>query len=224
MISNSLNTIREIKRKPILFYIGLTESLLFCCLQVFIFVWTPTLKELNPKADNGRIFTLFMMAFMAGGTSFRVLYSYYNKDTMAIARVVGLLGSVGYLMIYLRKDYNNVLNGFLCFEASIGLFYPTYSKIKQELLPKEYRGTLMTMFKIPFNIIIAYLFLNLNKIVNKRQLIIGAFIAEVLVLFIQLIFFYSITKKDKKIDNDDNSNENNIEDNSKVKNKKQKTK
>lgn len=204
---NSINTIREIRHQPILFYIGLTESLLFCCLQVFIFVWTPTLKELNPKVENGQVFTMFMMAFMAGGTSFRVLYSYYNGDTMTIARVVGLLGSVGFLMIFLKKDYNNVLNGFLCFEASIGLFYPTYSKIKQELLPKEFRGTLMTMFKIPFNIIIAYLFWSLNTIVNKTQLILGALIAEVFVLLIQLIFFYSINKNvNDSMKNDDVAN------------------
>ena len=61
------------KNKPFIILIGLTESLLFCVLHLFIFIWTPTLRELNSQLDTNEIFTLFMMSLMVGGAGFRVI-------------------------------------------------------------------------------------------------------------------------------------------------------
>lgn len=68
-IQESLNVC---KRSPFIILIGLTESLLFAVLHIFIFCWTPTLKEMNPEVDTGEVFTLFMISLMVGGASFRV--------------------------------------------------------------------------------------------------------------------------------------------------------
>jgi hypothetical protein len=59
--------------------------------------------------------------------------------------------------------------GFLVYEVSIGLFYPTYSKIKSEYLPSEVRGTLMNVFKIPFNFIVVILLITMNKLFTIPQ-------------------------------------------------------
>ncbi len=54
--------------------LGLTESFLFSILQIFIFVWSPIIKELNSEADTSEIFLLFMLSMMLGGTLFKVKF------------------------------------------------------------------------------------------------------------------------------------------------------
>lgn len=66
-------------------------------------------------------------------------------------------------------SYNMTLYGFLAYEVSIGLFYPTYSKIKADYLPSEARGTLMNIFKIPFNIIVVILLFTMDKLFTVQQ-------------------------------------------------------
>lgn len=52
--------------------IGLTESLLFSVLHIFIFIWSPVIKEMKNNADTSEIFILFMLSMMVGGTVFKV--------------------------------------------------------------------------------------------------------------------------------------------------------
>jgi len=52
--------------------LGLLESLLFSILQIFIFIWSPVIKEINPLAETSEIFLLFMLCMMVGGTIFKV--------------------------------------------------------------------------------------------------------------------------------------------------------
>jgi hypothetical protein len=77
MFNNIKSSLALIKEKPVYMWIGLTESLLFSILQIFIFIWTPILKQKNPEVETSEVFTLFMMALMVGGAFFRVnIYLY----------------------------------------------------------------------------------------------------------------------------------------------------
>ena len=79
------------------------------------------------------------------------------------------LCSFAFLLANLKLGYNATLYAFLIYEVSIGLFYPIYSKIKSEYLPSNSRGTLMNIFKIPFNIIVPILLLSMNKLFTIPQ-------------------------------------------------------
>ena len=201
LFSNILSTTSYISSHPIIFLIGLTESLIFSSLHIFGFVWTPTLKELNPSMDNGKVFTMMMMGLMAGGTSFRVLYSYYSGNAMNIARTLGLFASIGLLLSIIRVDFNNVVYGFLCYEAAIGMFYPCYSKIKAELLPKEHRGTMMILFKMPFNVMVAALFFGMKNWFDIKEMRVIAFAFVLIAFTIQLVAFKGEKKEEKKKNN-----------------------
>lgn len=72
VISNLKEGIKCCLNTPFLALIGLTESLLFACLHIFIYIWTPTLKSLNSSCDTGQVFTLFMIALIVGGIAFKV--------------------------------------------------------------------------------------------------------------------------------------------------------
>ncbi len=62
------------KNNKFIILIGVTESLLFAVLHIFIFSWNPTLIKMNENLDTGDVFTMFMMALMLGGASFRVRF------------------------------------------------------------------------------------------------------------------------------------------------------
>ncbi len=71
-MKNVKDGIVYLKNKPFTILIGLTESLMFSMLHIFIFVWTPVMKELNPNVNTSEVFTLFMMSLMVGAACFRV--------------------------------------------------------------------------------------------------------------------------------------------------------
>jgi hypothetical protein len=87
----------------------------------------------------GKIFTLFIITFMAGGTLFRVLYSYCKSDIKNIKIKFFLV--LGFYLITFGFTYDNKIQGFLFYEMSIGLFYPIYSVIKANCIDNNNRGS-----------------------------------------------------------------------------------
>jgi MFS family permease len=72
VLANIAESLKVCYSKSFIILIGITESLLFTTLHIFIFMWSPALKELNPEVNNSEIFTLFMIALMLGGALFKV--------------------------------------------------------------------------------------------------------------------------------------------------------
>jgi hypothetical protein len=72
VLNNIKNALNVIKNNPSMIILGLTESFLFSILQIFIFIWSPIIKELNSKAELSEIFLLLMLSMMLGGTIFKV--------------------------------------------------------------------------------------------------------------------------------------------------------
>jgi len=70
--SNLNNSFKELKSNTFMILIGLTESLFLCMMFIFIFCWTPRLKESYPKTDTTEVFTLFMFSLTVGGSLFKV--------------------------------------------------------------------------------------------------------------------------------------------------------
>lgn len=196
--SNIGVTLKYLYSHPSLIFVGITETLIYSTLHIFGLVWNPTLKELNPRMDTGKTFFLLMMGFMAGSTSFRILYSYFSCNAGSVAKTSNFFVLIGLILCILRVDYTNVLYGLLCFEAGIGMFYPSYGKIKAELLPKEHRGTMMVLFKMPFNVLVACLFWGLDKYIDMSQMRIIAASFALISFILQLASFSTKAKVEEK--------------------------
>lgn len=87
----------------------------------------------------GKIFTLFIITFMVGGTLFRVLYSYCKSDIKNTK--IKFFSCLGFYLITFEFTYDNKIQGFLFYEMSIGLFYPIYSVIKTNYIDNNNRGS-----------------------------------------------------------------------------------
>lgn len=86
-----------------------------------------------------------------------------------MVKLVSGLCAIAFFLANTGFSYDTTLYGFLIYEVSVGMLYPIYSKIKAEYLPASYRGTLMNIFKIPFNMIVIFLLLSMNKIFTIQQ-------------------------------------------------------
>lgn len=92
------------------------------------------------------------------------------------------------------SSYNFTLYSFLLYEICVGMLYPTYSKIKSEYLPAKSRGTLMNIFKIPLNLIVIFLLLNMNTLFTLKQLLMINLGLSIVVFITHILFF----KKNKQ--------------------------
>ena len=59
----------------------------------------------------------------------------------------------------------------MLYEITIGIMYPTLSKMKSDFLPNENRGTIMNLFKIPLNIWVIILLLSIGKFLTIAMLL-----------------------------------------------------
>lgn len=59
----------------------------------------------------------------------------------------------------------------MLYEITVGMMYPTLSKLKSDILPNENRGTIMNIFKIPLNIWVVVLLLSMGTLLTITMLL-----------------------------------------------------
>lgn len=91
------------------------------------------------------------------------MYYACSKDALKLVKIMTCLVVAGFVLAILKLGYTTTLTGFILYEISVGVFYPTYSTIKSEFIPSENRGTIMNIFKIPFNVVVIFLLVTMNK-------------------------------------------------------------
>ena len=195
LIKHTFKSINAMSRNKFYFFIGITESLIYITTHLFIALWKPTLRSVNPHLNLQNIFTLFMIAFMTGGTFFRVLYAYGKSDILKISKAIGFFLILGFYFITFGFTYDNKIQGFIFYEITIGLFYPIYSVIKANCIDNNYRGSFYILFRIPSYLFNGILYLYI-KTWDVPQLRLTCFYISILIFVFQLIYFYK--PEDKK--------------------------
>ena len=138
-----------------------------------------------------------MIAFMTGGTFFRVLYAYCKSDILKISKSIGFFLILGFYLINFGFTYDNKIQGFLFYEMSIGLFFPIFSVIKANCIDNNYRGSFYILFRIPSYIFNGILYLYI-KTWEVPQLRLTCFYISILIFIFQLIYFYKTEDKKKE--------------------------
>jgi hypothetical protein len=95
----------------------------------------------------------------------------FNSNIFKVVKLVSFLCFISYGLAAFSGSYNMTLIGFLLYEVTVGMLYPSYSKLKSEYLPSEQRGTLMNIFKIPLNLTIIFLLLTMKWLFTIREVI-----------------------------------------------------
>jgi predicted MFS family arabinose efflux permease len=209
--SNMLGSLRQgfelIQNDSRIAALGLAQSCFEGSMYTFVFMWTPALKtdeeeaaeiagiELPDSTSNhlGMIFAIFMVSVMIGSSVFKIA----TQSGIELYRIPLFLHAVamtnfGMTSMFI-EDKNIVLMNFLCFEATVGVFYPAYGVIKSEKIPEDIRAAVMNIFRIPLNFFVVLLLLKVKFLSPRTVFTICTFAQGVSLAC--YYFFYSTLKK-----------------------------
>ncbi len=186
----------ELKKMDVL-CIGLIEGIAMACLNIYLFSWTPILKQSTPGGMNvGFIFTSMVLTMIVGTKSYEVLIVYLKLDYyMSIAGCMFFQGLLLFLTYYIE--------GFLCrmiflalFNGLTGFYNPLNSIIKSNILVEKYRALLMNLFRVPLNTYVIIVLLTLRYMNSFTvALIAGTMCYVAFAIGLYLVIYLKIHKK-----------------------------
>ena len=199
-----IEAMKEFKKKEVL-CIGLIEGIAMACLNIFLFSWTPILKQSTPGGMNvGFIFTSMVLTMIVGTKSYEVLIVYLQFDYyMSIAGCMFFQGLLLFLTYYIESFLARMI--FLAlFNGLTGFYNPLNSIVKANILIEKYRALLMNLFRVPLNTYVIVVLLTLRYMNSFIVALIAGtmcFIAFGIGIY---LIIYLIIYPEEKLDNKNN--------------------
>lgn len=166
-IHNSNSASASVKKSVLLwltnkniFTLSIVQSLFEGVIYLFIFIWTPALEPLGPPL--GLVFASFMLAMMIGSKIYSILLGSNYLDSKKLLQLSTFLATISFLVCFLVKSdlfidylpYTICYFCFILFEISIGIYFPSMTYLKSQVIPEKIRVTISNVIKIPSNIFI----------------------------------------------------------------------
>jgi MFS family permease len=143
-----------INSKAILFT-GLVSSLFEGSMYIFVFMWTPAMKE---KTDGdipfGVIFATFMVCCMAGSSLFSIFIGTIKNEKLGVYVLAVATGT--FLLMALAPNDTLSMVAFLMFETTVGCYFPMMGTMKSIIVPENKRAAIYNLFRIPLNFIVLF--------------------------------------------------------------------
>jgi MFS family permease len=143
-----------INSKEIL-YTGLISSLFEGSMYIFVFMWTPAMKE---KTDGdipfGVVFATFMVCCMAGSSIFSVAIGSMKNEKLGVYALSVATGT--FLLMALAPNDTLAMIAFLLFEMTVGCYFPMMGTMKSVIVPESKRAAIYNLYRIPLNFIVLF--------------------------------------------------------------------
>lgn len=146
---------------------GAAQSLFEGAMYTFVFMWTPAVEN-TAKAEgytevpHGLIFAVFMVSCMIGSC----LYKAYGSEIPArtLLTYVIAAASVSLAPAALGLGLAPKFFGFCLFEGCVGCYWPLIGGVRSEVIPEEARSTIMSMFRVPLNLIVVAVLYHIGEL------------------------------------------------------------
>lgn len=122
---------------------GLFEGAMYC----FVFIWTPALGD---EAPHGVVFATFMVACALGSHVFKVMDNPFVS--LNVACILGTLSLSN--QFFSITDHWIRYFGFILFEITCGIYFPSIGTLKSQHVSEQYRATIYNIFRVPMNLIV----------------------------------------------------------------------
>ena len=193
--------IKELKKVKVL-CIGLIEGIALGILNIYLFSWTPILKQSTPGGMNvGFIYTCMVLTMIVGTKSYEVLIVYCNLDYyMSITGCLFIQGLLLFIVYFDNRFLARLLYLSL-FNGLTGFYNPLNSIVKSKILVENYRALLMNLFRIPLNTYVIIVLLTLRYMNPFHVALIAgslAFVASAIGVF---LCFYNFMNPNNDMDN-----------------------
>ncbi|GAB6032735.1 Molybdate-anion transporter [Chamberlinius hualienensis] len=143
------------KDKSILI-LGIIQFLFESVMYMFVFIWTPIL-DTDGRTPLGMVFACFMVSMMIGSSICQLATpTVYSSES--VLKVTLLIGFISILTCF-GSTYSSTTNlplsfgAFLVLEVSVGMYFPTISFLRGQIVPESHRATIMNWFRLPMNAI-----------------------------------------------------------------------
>mmetsp|Transcript_1340 Transcript_1340/g.1805 ORF Transcript_1340/g.1805 Transcript_1340/m.1805 type:complete len:476 (-) Transcript_1340:205-1632(-) len=133
---------------------GIISSLFEGSMYIFVFMWTPALRDGTEDLPFGLIFSTFMVSCMAGSSLFSVLSDHIKGEKLAVYIFGFASASMG--CVALSGSQSLKFIAMLCFEATVGMYWPIMGTMKGAIVPESKRVAIYNIFRIPLNFIVLF--------------------------------------------------------------------
>jgi len=165
---------------PQVLLLGCCQSLLESCMYIFVFLWTPVLD--TGSTPLGMVFSCFMVCIMVGSAMFSILNNKGWTEASILRLVLAMMSvSMGVCCITAAPDASPIMTlvsflAFLLLEIGIGMYFPSISYLRSQVIPESHRANVMNWFRVPMNVITcsALLCLHVESISKDKRLVFGA--------------------------------------------------
>ena len=156
--------LREFKKGEVL-GIGLIEGIVMACLNMFLFSWTPILKQSTSGGMNpGLIFASMVLTMIVGTKICKLLIVYLYCDYFISITGCLFLQGIFLILTYYKDSFLERLIFLCAFDGLIGFYNPVNSVLKSKILVEKYRALLMNLFRVPLNIYVIIVLLTIRYI------------------------------------------------------------
>ena len=168
--------------------LGCIQSAVESTMYIFVFLWTPILMPANPPL--GMVFACFMVAIMIGSSLYNILLSragFQDQDNLKLVLIfLGITMGICNFTVQPVSDDGRIdenLTGlvitffaFILLELAIGIYFPSISYLKSQVIPESRRANVMNWFRVPMNVITcgALLCLRVDWISHDKRIIFRA--------------------------------------------------
>lgn len=141
--------------------LGLASFCFEGAIYLFVFFWTPALKNARQQAGAegelplGFIFASFMCAMLIGSMVVSVPGTTFSRRGAAKDLLIVMLFASWNLSLITRSDGEWVLFLIFCvIEASIGAYFPVIGYLKSQYISDEDRNVVYSIFRLPMNLLV----------------------------------------------------------------------
>ena len=152
-----LNAYNTTMRKTEILYCGLVCSLFEGSMYIFVFMWTPAIKNLTAEGTVipfGLIFSTFMVFCMAGSSLFATLVQKQSVEQIGVK--VFCVATISFLLMAISTNDTFTFCAFNLFEMCVGMYFPIMGTMKSSIVPEDQRAAIYNLFRIPLNFIVLF--------------------------------------------------------------------
>ena len=177
--SSCMEGLRIIFSNQSILLLGSLQSILETCMYIFVFLWTPVLD--SDSTPLGMVFSCFMVCIMIGSSMFTLL-EHKGKTAEEILRFALYLVATTMAVCCYTANKNEFIYkvisyvAFLLLEIGIGMYFPSISVLRGQVVPESHRANVMNWFRVPMNCMTCGALLSLKlDTVSKDKRIVFAF-------------------------------------------------
>ncbi|EPE04840.1 major facilitator superfamily domain-containing protein [Ophiostoma piceae UAMH 11346] len=155
---------------PRVLVLGLASTLFEGSMYLFVFFWTPALKDAAQLASSsssaptdlpyGIIFASFMAAAMAATLTFNIVTAQLRL-VRCVTLLLGLLGAAEVVFTLLSSTTalaslteQHIFWLFCLFEGCVGTYWPCMGYLKGQVVPDGARAQVYALLRVPLNIFV----------------------------------------------------------------------